>query len=1156
MANGNIVKIDKAIKITFKLGTQTFTEDFLVLIVTTPVILGNPFFVKHKVSICPGQSYIKFPDQTLQINEIKPEKQPRRVVKCKKFGVYTQKKQVLQPSQQAVLECKLYDKLESFTDLCGVIIPNEIFEKDSEVILTSSLSKVAENNILYIYVLNITDHPITINKDEEIAKFSFLTSDQAEKLLEVDPQLINVAKMSENYLTEINQLIQVTDTPKRKSQPAKPAPEYEKLWFPTPETCPDPTNLSPLQRDVYEQLLKLQEMEKLDPKGNNQDKITFLSKFPWEKSALNDEQKAVVGELLVEFSDIFAKHRFDVGYNTYLKIKLTPERSIPTYEQGPPTPFHLRNELQIELALMHYYGLITTLSQSRYSSPLFAQRKNSGRLRLLIDLRKVNHLLKNDYVNTNFPISNMSDAINYFAGKKLFTKLDCSQAYHCVQMADDVSVQLPAFNFASRTYAYKCLAQGLNKSVTGVSSSIRHYLDPCLASGNCTQFMDDIGNAVTNFEQLVPSLREIFTCIRQSGLKLSPENCEIATDTIKFLGNNISAEGISPEKSKITKFLDKFKMPKTTKQVKRLIGFTQFFRNYIPNLGEKLMSSYKLLKKDAVIETTEEHVKALEVIKKDLMEATNVTLRLPKPGLQYVILCDASYHGAGFVLMVEDYVNETGKKEKKTYAPVSFGSHLFNATQFKFSIYYKEFLALYYALDYFSHYIWGSSKQVIILTDNKSLTQFFQSKVIPPSLWNCLDRILAFNIVIAHIPGRANYAADFLSRMENDKTATMSLKLTDRIPVKEIEIDTEAQNPDVELNVLFDTEGLGDEINEDEVNFLKKLGVYEDYKKRQNNVPITEIQGLLKLKRKHEINSIEYPNPLDEFPDLTDNLISLNLADEQQKDADIRIVISWIQQNNQQPDLKYATTNLKKYQKHLNRLILEGNVLYRNFYDDTGNVLHKQFCVPKHLWKETIYRLHNSQTAGHLGIKATIQEFRKRFYYPGFTEHFISFIKNCLTCLQLNRVPKSHITAKLQPVSSLQSYPGDMLQIDLVGPLKSSQYKYVLSGIDVFTKYLFAVPLTNGYADTVAKELVKVFFQHSYIPQTILSDLGTNFTSELMSELASLLEVKLKHASLKHPQTIGAVERSHGPLKRILKLNTEEQWKDWHKNVPLYNFYS
>ena len=176
---------------------------------------------------------------------------------------------------------------------------------------------------------------------------------------------------------------------------------------------------------------------------------------------------------------------------------------------------------------------------------------------------------------------------------------------------------------------------------------------------------------------------------------------------------------------KINKFLDKFKLPKTTKQVKRLLGFMQFFCNYIASLGEKLKSFFKLLKKDAVIETTEEHVKALEVIKKDLMEATNVTLRLSKPGLQYVIFCDASYHGAGFVLIVEDYVNETEKKEKKTYAPVSFVSHLFNATQLKFSIYYKEFLALSYALEYFSHCIWGSSKQVIVLTDNKSLTQFF-----------------------------------------------------------------------------------------------------------------------------------------------------------------------------------------------------------------------------------------------------------------------------------------------------------------------------------------------------------------------------------------------------------------------------------------------
>ena len=130
-----------------------------------------------------------------------------------------------------------------------------------------------------------------------------------------------------------------------------------------------------------------------------------------------------------------------------------------------------------------------------------------------------------------------------------------------------------------------------------------------------------------------------------------------------------------------------------------------------------------------------------------------------------------------------------------------------------------------------------------------------------------------------------------------------------------------------------------------------------------------------------------------------------------------------------------------------------------------------------------------------------------------------------------------------------------MLQVDLVGPFNSPVYKYVLSGIDVFSsKYIFAVPLTNGCTDTVERELVKIFFNHTYLPRTIVSDLGSTFVSELMYELTRVLEIELKHAALKHPQTIGPNERSHGPLKRIIKINSKEQWNDWHKYVPFATF--
>ena len=107
------------------------------------------------------------------------------------------------------------------------------------------------------------------------------------------------------------------------------------------------------------------------------------------------------------------------------------------------------------------------------------------------------------------------------------------------------------------------------------------------------------------------------------------------------------------------------------KQVKRLIGFVQLFRNFIPNLGDKLLPFYHLLRKDKIFTITDDHYKDLKLLKADLNLATNLTLRLPKHGLQHVIHCDASFHGTGFVLMIEDYlIDQIGKQQKN--APVSF----------------------------------------------------------------------------------------------------------------------------------------------------------------------------------------------------------------------------------------------------------------------------------------------------------------------------------------------------------------------------------------------------------------------------------------------------------------------------------------------------
>ena len=119
----------------------------------------------------------------------------------------------------------------------------------------------------------------------------------------------------------------------------------------------------------------------------------------------------------------------------------------------------------------------------------------------------------------------MADAAQYMAGKRYFCKLDCSQAYHCLQIADEQSVQLLAFNFGSRTFAFLRLAQGLNRSLSAFNSTVREYLDPLVKAEKCAQYVDDNGIAANTVEELVNNIEAVFTKIRQAGLKLSSEMC-------------------------------------------------------------------------------------------------------------------------------------------------------------------------------------------------------------------------------------------------------------------------------------------------------------------------------------------------------------------------------------------------------------------------------------------------------------------------------------------------------------------------------------------------------------------------------------------------------------------------------------------------------
>ena len=99
-------------------------------------------------------------------------------------------------------------------------------------------------------------------------------------------------------------------------------------------------------------------------------------------------------------------------------------------------------------------------------------------------------------------------------------------------------------------------------------------------------------------------------------------------------------------------------------------------------------------------------------------------------------MTDASFSAAGYTVLIEDDPLEKYTSTRKAFAPIAYGSKTFSPSQLKMSIYAKEFLAIFFAFKEFGRLFWGAPQPLIILTDNKSVTHFFQTKIIPPTLWN------------------------------------------------------------------------------------------------------------------------------------------------------------------------------------------------------------------------------------------------------------------------------------------------------------------------------------------------------------------------------------------------------------------------------------
>ena len=275
------------------------------------------------------------------------------------------------------------------------------------------------------------------------------------------------------------------------------------------------------------------------------------------------------------------------------------------------------------------------------------------------------------------------------------------------------------------------------------------------------------------------------------------------------------------------------------------------------------------------------------------------------------------------------------------------------------------------------------------------------------------------------------------------------------------------------------------------------------------------------------------------------------LRQQQHDDDCLREVILWLCDDRRRPPigrLKRSSPTLRKLWHDFPKLLLWQGILCRKLEVSPHTPANFQVVLPTALISTALTGLHGNQFSGHLSAERTLRKARRICYWPYMTRDVYKFCAECLPC-QSRNCPTPHERAPLQSIYAerpFQKVAADITEL----PITSSGNRYVLVVMDYFTKYVNLFSLTDQRATTVARCIFEEYIRHHGVPESIHTDQGRQFESDLMKHLCGLLGINKTRTSPYHAQSDGMVERLNRTLKDQLAKYMVETSGEWDQYLP------
>ncbi|GJE94878.1 hypothetical protein PsYK624_110540 [Phanerochaete sordida] len=768
------------------------------------------------------------------------------------------------------------------------------------------------------------------------------------------------------------------------------------------------------------------------------------------------------------------------------------------------------------------------------AAPMLCIPKKDGGLRTVVDCRRRNDNTVKDV--TPFPDQ---EQIRMDVARAPFrSKIDLLDAYEQIRVEPD-DVGKTAFATVYGTMLSNVMQQGDCNGPATFQRLMTHVFRDYIGIF-VHVYLDDIFIYSDSEEDHERHLRTVFETLRESHLFLKAKKCDLYSTRMDCLGHIIDDEGLHADADKMAR-VHEWCTLRNYHDVQRFLGLVQYLAHFMPNVSAYTGPLSAITRNGHDFEWRPLHQQCFDMIKHLACKAPILKPIDPACPDPIWVICDASTSGVGAFY---------GQgPEWTTCRPAGFMSRKFTDAQHAYRVFELETLAILEALMKWEDKLLG--RKITIVTDHKALEFFKTQSRLSNQQTRWMEFMARFDYDIVYVKGVSNKVADSFSRY-------FSSDLLD-----------EVHHFEDYVNVDTRLDPSGEDLPLHRIEELRAMQVGPS--ERQTARPRTCLFTRQQLEARHaeaqqmaDATAAAEPvvGPELDYPSVaaTGSPTIAPSSDSSNPDGDEAPLPAALGTHSELLDVAkagYATdatfAKVLKAPKEYRTFVVEDGLIY-----SSNRLGQRVLCLPRtKLGKQSLSGAVIAAAhaiVGHFGTRKTSEYLRRWYWWPTLGRDVEKFCNSCGTCQTVK--PSTQMPAGLLHSLPVPTRPWGSIAMDFLGPFpESGGFNYLWVVLCRLTSLVHLLPVrTTVSAVELAWLFVRDIVRLHGLPNSIVSDRDSKFTSKFWREVHRLLGTRLLMSTVFHPQTDSATERANRSISQVLRAMVTPDQTDWATHLPLAEF--